>query len=161
MFHCARREYYLLCAQFFYAILIEKFFLYIHTSLQYNRYMENLLIPQVVAETPTYLRAVDEFWDTDTKEEFKNYIGVNPLAGDIIPNTGGLRKIRWKSSNGGKRGGARVIYYFYDEAQPIYLLFAYSKNIQTDLTEHEKKLLRNLVLQLKKSFRSKETNNHG
>ena len=105
MFHCARRKYYLLCAQFFFAILIEKFFLYIHTSLQYNQYMENLLIPQVVAETPTYLRAVDEFWDTDTKDEFKIYIGVNFLAGDIIPNTGGLRKIRWKSSNGGKRRG--------------------------------------------------------
>ena len=160
MFHCARREYYLLCAQFFYAILIEKFFLYIHTSLQYNRYMENLLIPQVVAETPTYLSAVNEFWDTDTQDEFKNYIGVNPLAGDIIPNTGGLRKVRWKSSKGGKRRGARVIYYFYNENHPIYLLFAYQKNVQSDLTEYEKKLLRDYVLMLKNSFRSKEGCHH-
>lgn len=123
--------------------------------------MENLLIPQVIVETPAYLKAVEQFWDSDTQTEFKNFIGVNFLLGDIIPNTGGLRKIRWKSSNGGKRGGARVIYYFYNEDQPIYLLFAYSKNIQTDLTEHEKKLLRNLVLQLKQSFRSKETTHHG
>lgn len=75
---------------------------------------------------------------TPSQTEFKNYIGVNFLLGDIIPNTGGLRKIRWKSSNGGKRSGVRVIYYFYDGNHPIYLLFAYAKNIQTDLTEHEK-----------------------
>lgn len=123
--------------------------------------MENLLIPQVIVETPAYLRAVEELWDIDTQTEFKNFIGVNFLQGDIIPDTGGLRKIRWKGSSKGKRGGTRVIYYFYDENHPIYLLFAYSKNAQTDLTEHEKKLLQQLVLQLKNSFRSKENNSDG
>ncbi|MBQ3443101.1 MAG: type II toxin-antitoxin system RelE/ParE family toxin [Selenomonadaceae bacterium] len=126
--------------------------------MKYNTFMKNLLIPQVIVETPAYLNAVEEFWDTDTQTEFKNFIGVNFLLGDIIPNTGGLRKIRWKGTGKGKRSGARVIYYFYDEHNPIYLLFAYSKNVQTDLTEHEKKLLRHLVSQLKNSFRSKETN---
>ena len=123
--------------------------------------MENFLIPQVVVETPTYLRAVEEFWDSDTQNEFKNFIGVNFLLGDIIPDTGGLRKIRWKSNSKGKRSGARVIYYFYDENHPIYLLFAYSKNVQTDLTEHEKKLLRQFVSQLKIPFRSKENGSNG
>ena len=123
--------------------------------------MENFLIPQVVVETPTYLRAVEEFWDSDTQNEFKNFIGVNFLLGDIIPDTGGLRKIRWKSNSKGKRSGARVIYYFYDENHPIYLLFAYSKNVQTDLTEHEKKLLRQFVSRLKISFRSKENGSNG
>ena len=123
--------------------------------------MENLLIPQVVVETPAYLHAVDEFWDCDTQNEFKNFIGLNFLRGDIIPNTGGLRKIHWKRTCSGKRGGARVIYYFYDENHPIYLLFAYSKNVQDDLTEHEKKLLRQFVLLLKNSFRSKEINPNG
>lgn len=123
--------------------------------------MENLLIPQVVVETPTYLHAVEEFWNSDTQNEFKNFIGVNFLLGDIIPNTNGLRKIRWKGNGKGKRSGARVIYYFYDENNPIYLLFAYSKNVQTDLSEHEKKLLRQLVSQLKISFRSKENRSNG
>ena len=123
--------------------------------------MENLLIPQVVVETPAYLHAVEEFWDCDTQNEFKNFIGVNFLRGDIIPDTGGLRKIRWKGSGKGKRGGARIIYYFYDENHPIYLLFAYSKNVQTDLTQHEKELLRKFVLLLKNSFRSKENSIYG
>jgi mRNA-degrading endonuclease RelE of RelBE toxin-antitoxin system len=119
--------------------------------------MNNLLIPQVIVETPTYLKAVQDFWDTETQIEFKNYIGVNFLLGNIIPDTGGLRKIRWKSTNKGKRGGVRVIYYFYDENHPIYLLFAYTKNVQVDLTEQEKKIMRTLVQQLKNSFQ-KEIN---
>lgn len=123
--------------------------------------MENLLIPQVIVETPAYLRAVEDFWDSETQSEFKNFIGVNFLLGDIIPDTGGLRKIRWQGSGKGKRGGARIIYYFYDEDHPIYLLFAYTKNIQTDLNDHEKKILRNLVQQLKNSFRNKEVRPNG
>lgn len=122
--------------------------------------METFLIPQVIVETPSYLQAVEEFWDVDTQIEFRNFIAVNFLLGDIIQNTGGLRKIRWKGKNSGKRGGARIIYFFYNENFPIYLLFAYSKNIQPDLTEHEKKLFRQLVSQLKNSFRSKEKNHH-
>ena len=97
--------------------------------------MEKLLIPQVIVETPAYLRAVDDFWDSETQSEFKDFIGVNFLLGDIIPDTGGLRKIRWQGSGKGKRSGARIIYYFYDEDHPIYLLFAYTKNIQTDLND--------------------------
>ena len=87
----------------------------------------------------TYLRAVNEFWDSETQTDFRNFIGLNFLSGDIIPDTGGLRKIRWKSNGKGKRGGVRVIYYFYDENHPIYLLFAYSKNVQINLTEQKKR----------------------
>ena len=54
----------------------------------------------------------------------------------------------------------RVIYYFYDENNPIYLIYAYQKNSQSNLTEQEKKLFRQLVLQLKNSFRSKECSHH-
>lgn len=135
---------------------LNRHFLYKYTSLKYTFRMENLLIPQVIVETPSYLQAVEEFWDVDTQIEFKNFIGVNFLLGDVIPNTGGLRKIRWKRRGSGKRSGVRIIYYFYDENHPIYLLFAYVKNVQPDLTEHEKKLLRQLVFQLKQSFRLKE-----
>lgn len=120
--------------------------------------MNILLIPQVIVETPAYLRAVNEFWDSDTQNEFKNFIGTNFLLGDIIPDTSGLRKIRWKGNGKGKRAGARVIYYFYDENHPIYLLFAYSKNVQINLTDQEKKLMRSLVQQLKNSFQKEVKN---
>lgn len=61
----------------------------------YNEAMEKILIPQVVVETPTYLQSVKKIWTEDVQEEFKEYIGLNPLAGDIIPGLGGIRKVRW------------------------------------------------------------------
>ena len=118
--------------------------------------MQKIFIPQVVVETPAYLNSVEKIWDEVTQTEFKNYIAENFLNGDIIPNTGGLRKIRWQGSGRGKRGGARIIYYLYNENFSIYLLFAYPKNEKDELTEYEKKLLRYFVQKLKNYFRGKE-----
>ncbi|MBR1858547.1 MAG: type II toxin-antitoxin system RelE/ParE family toxin, partial [Selenomonadaceae bacterium] len=118
--------------------------------------MNSIAIPQVIVETPAYLRAIADIWDADTQSAFKTYIGLNYDKGDIIPNTNGLRKIRWSGSGHGKRGGARVIYYYYNKNHPIYLLFAYQKNMKDDLTEHEKKIMRQLVDRLKFALRNKE-----
>ena len=82
-------------------------------------------------------------------------MGLNAEKGDIIPDTDGLRKIRWSSSGHGKRGGARVIYYIYDEDEPIYLLFAYSKNVKENLSEKEKKAMRQVVRQIKQYIRER------
>ena len=86
----------------------------------------------------------------------KIYIGLNPYSGNLIPGTGGIRKIRWQGSGRGKRGGIRVIYYVYNESQPIYLLYAYPKNVQVDLTEDEKRVLRDIVEEMKAVFHRKE-----
>jgi mRNA-degrading endonuclease RelE of RelBE toxin-antitoxin system len=117
-------------------------------------------IPQVVVETIPYQKAVEQFWDEETQIEFKNYIGMNPALGDIIPGAGGIRKIRWQANGHGKRGGVRVIYYVYNENHPIYLLYAYPKNVQVDLMPAEKKLFRAVVEQLKATFRAKDGEHH-
>lgn len=122
--------------------------------------MEKILIPQVVVETPTYLQSVKKIWTEDVQEEFKEYIGLNPFAGDIIPGLGSIRKVRWRGSGRGKRGGTRIIYYFYNEDFPIYLFFAYAKNMQTDLTEEEKDVLRKAAARLKEGFQRREKH-HG
>lgn len=57
--------------------------------------MEKELIPQVIVETQPYQRAVQRIWDSSTQVEFKNFIGLNPEAGDVIPGTGGIRKRIW------------------------------------------------------------------
>lgn len=67
-----------------------------YPSLTYNLLMDTILILQVIVETSSYLKAVESFWDTDTQVQFKNFIASNFLAGDVIPNTGGLHKIRWQ-----------------------------------------------------------------
>ncbi len=128
--------------------------------MAYNKTMNDEKIPQVVAETIPYQKAVEKFWDEEAQIEFKNYIGVNFALGDMIPGTGGIRKIRWQANGHGKRGGVRVIYYFYNENHPIYLLYAYPKNVQIDLTDGEKKLFRAVVEQLKAIFRKKDGEDH-
>jgi hypothetical protein len=65
----------------------------------------------------------------------------NPLAGDPIPGARGLRKMRAALGGRGKRGGARVIYFLWSARDCCYLVFAYAKNEQTDLTAAQMKML--------------------
>jgi hypothetical protein len=81
---------------------------------------------RTVAETLTFQRYASAIWTADELNEFIAWIAANPHAGDIIPGSGGCRKIRWASSSRGKRGGARVIY-FTARDETIWLLIAYTK----------------------------------
>ena len=76
------------------------------------------------------------------------FVAANPEAGRVIPETGGIRKLRWAARGKGKRGGARVIYYFRNESFPVYLLSAYAKSEKSDLSKTERNALRKLVPQL-------------
>ena len=69
----------------------------------------------------------------------------DPEAGDPVAGTGGIRKVRVAAKGHGKRGGARVIYYYHDERSRVFLLLAYPKNESDDLSEPGKKYLRRLV----------------
>ncbi len=100
-------------------------------------------IPHTVVETDPFLKRAADIWTEEERTEFVDFIASNRMAGDEIPCTGGLRKVRWSRSGMGKRGGARIIYYYYDESAPIYLLWIYAKGTQEDLTPKEKILLSN------------------
>lgn len=80
-----------------------------------------------VIETAVFQRYADEIWSAAERQEFIVWLANNPLSGDVIPGTGGLRKIRWGRSGMGKRGGARVIYYNLLNDGEIWLLIAYTK----------------------------------
>ena len=79
---------------------------------------------QTVAETPTFSRQADKLFREEEKRELIDYLATNPLAGDEIPGTGGVRKLRFAASGRGKRGGARIVYYYLDERIPLYALLA-------------------------------------
>jgi len=66
-------------------------------------------------------------WCDGEREDFIAWLVANPLAGDVIPGSGGLRKVRWSRSGMGKRGGTRVIYYNTLSEGDIWLLIAYTK----------------------------------
>ena len=80
-----------------------------------------------VIETHVFKRCADEIWSADECLAFIEWLANNALAGDVIPGSGGLRKVRWSRPGMGKRGGARVIYYNLLEGGRIYLLIAYTK----------------------------------
>jgi hypothetical protein len=103
----------------------------------------------VVAETPLFTRQADEVWDNAERETFVNFIAGDPEAGDVIPETGGVRKLRWGRGGTGKRGGVRVIYFYHDAERPLYLLLVYAKARREDLTPDEKKSVRKLAAVLK------------
>lgn len=73
------------------------------------------------------------------------FLAANPEAGEIIPETGGIRKIRWALPGMGKRGGARVIYYYHSERLPVFLLSAYAKARKDNLSKAEQNVMKRLV----------------
>jgi hypothetical protein len=112
-------------------------------------------IGNTVAETAAFSRAAAAIWTDYDIDELKSYLAVNPMAGDEIQGTGGLRKLRWRRPGTGKRGGARVIYYFYDETAPLYLAWAYAKGQQADLSPTEKAMLTKAAESLKTALKAR------
>ena len=104
---------------------------------------------QTVAETPTFSRQADKLFSEDEKRELIDYLAGNPLAGDEIRGTGGVRKVRFRAMGRGKRGGVRVIYFYAGEGVPIYALLAYSKSDQIDLSSRERRAVAALVKAIK------------
>ena len=98
-----------------------------------------------VLETERFLKDISSLLSETECAELVSYIGANPLAGQIISGTGGVRKIRWARSGRGKRGGARVIYYYHSERMPVFLLAAYGKNEKANLTPAERHAMKRLV----------------
>ena len=98
----------------------------------------------VFYETAIFTEQVVELLDDDSYRELQSVLIREPESGDLIPRSRGLRKIRWRAADRGKRGGIRVIYYLVTRDQ-IYMLYAYAKNRQEDLTQEQIQRLRNLV----------------
>ena len=105
-----------------------------------------------VVETPFFLRKAASLLDEEERLELALFLGANPETGNVIPETGGIRKLRWAVQGKGKRGGVRVIYYFHSESFPLFLLTVYAKNQKANLTKAERNELKNLVRLLVKTY---------
>jgi hypothetical protein len=86
-----------------------------------------------IIETDIFKRYAEAIWDEIERDEFINWLAANPLDGDVVPGSGGMRKVRWTRSGMGKRGGTRVIYYNTLSEGSIWLLIAYTKAKFDDL----------------------------
>ncbi len=98
-----------------------------------------------IIETPIFTRKIKDVLSDDEYGKLQWALVTNPEAGAVIPGSGGLRKLRWAISGRGKRGGLRVIYYWYTQDEKIYMLFPYKKSEQEDLTNEQMKILNKYV----------------
>ena len=98
-------------------------------------------------ELPAFQKHRSDYLDDDLFHRFQQELLQNPQAGDVVEGTGGLRKIRVvdERRNKGKRGGLRVIYYWWSGFDQFWLFTLYGKNEQDDLTLPQKKLLKELL----------------
>jgi len=92
-----------------------------------------------VLETPIFTRRADALLTREERAELITMLALNPMVGDVIPGTGGVRKLRFGAGGRGKRGGFRVVYYVLNKALPLVAIILYGKNEQADLTPDEKR----------------------
>lgn len=95
--------------------------------------------------TPVFLASAEGLLDEEALRQAELALLAEPRLGDVIAETGGVRKMRVPLPGRGKRGGGRVIYLFVDGRGTVYFLLAYGKNQQVDLTPAQRKHLRALA----------------
>jgi len=88
-----------------------------------------------IVETPVFTRKIKEVLPDNEYRKLQWVLVVNPEAGLVIPGCSGLRKLRWAVPGRGKRGGLRIIYYWYSKDEMIYMLLVYKKSEHEDLTK--------------------------
>jgi mRNA-degrading endonuclease RelE of RelBE toxin-antitoxin system len=114
-------------------------------------------ILQTVLEMPEFIRQSESCMDDESRKTFIDYIAEHPLTGSLIVGSGGVRKIRWTGDgHQGKRGGVRVIYYYYDQSVPIFLLTVYGKNKKDNLTQDEKHILKTIIGKIVSAYKGSE-----
>src|ERR1017187_1130538 len=98
-------------------------------------------------EAPPFTRRLLEYLTEDAYRELQARLGANPELGDLMPGTGGFRKMRWADVRRGKgrRGGLRVIYYHFPSDHQIWLMTIYDKDEASDLSAKQKKTLKDSV----------------
>jgi hypothetical protein len=100
----------------------------------------------VIFETSIFTKKIIAILNDEEYRTLQNILVEKPDSGDIIQGSGGIRKIRWAASGRGKRGGARVIYYWATQHDQIFMLYAYAKNERENLTKDQLSVLRAVVV---------------
>jgi hypothetical protein len=96
-------------------------------------------------ETPVFTTALRRHLDDDDYRRLQIALMLRPAQGPLLKGSGGLRKVRWAKAGAGKRSGLRVIYYWALTEQAFYMLYAYTKAEQGDLTPGQIRALGRLV----------------
>ena len=108
-----------------------------------------------VIETPPFLAAArNEGIDDAERESIVSYFASHPSAGEVIPGTGGARKVRIAGRSKGKSGGYRVVTFYAADDMPVFLLTVYGKGRRANLSKSERNALRELLTALPREWRA-------
>jgi hypothetical protein len=121
-----------------------------HTSMAYIRFMVKQRI--TVVETPQFAARAKSRMTADEVDNTIDLISADPLCGDLIQGTGGVRKVRFAVKSKGKRGGVRIVYYYYNEILPTFLLTVFAKREKDTLAMAERNSLAKLVRWLRDNY---------
>lgn len=111
---------------------------------------------QTVVETPTYLRDAERLFSAEQRADIVSILAVNPLCGDVMPGTGGYRKLRVGREGIGKRGGARIVYIQRNEEFPVFLIAAFAKNEKDNLSKAERNAMAKVADRLFSEYGGKQ-----
>jgi hypothetical protein len=117
-------------------------------------------------EAPAFTRFLSSHLTDDEYLVLQNRLAASPEDGAIIPGTGGFRKLRWTDPRRGKgrRGGLRIIYYYFPSEQQIWLMTLYGKDEASDLTPKAKQTLKTAIdaeVRARKAAKRPKRRRHG
>jgi hypothetical protein len=98
-----------------------------------------------VIETPLFSKLWPAYWTEDERGAFAAFMAEHPDEGDVVPGSGGVRKVRWSRAGSGKSGGVRVVYFVRNELGELVLLFIYAKSKLDTLKASTLKEIRDAV----------------
>ncbi len=105
-----------------------------------------------VAEMPGFQRFAGGLFTQEQLAGLISHLAADPTDGELIQRSGGLRKLRWGAKDKGKRGGARVVYFYHNDLMPLFLLTAYGKGRKDDISAAELKTMRQLTQALRDQY---------
>jgi hypothetical protein len=106
-----------------------------------------------VVKTFEYLARAKRLFEESERAAIVDFLARNPTAGNLVPGTGGARKLRWALPGRGKSGGARVVTYFGGVDVPLFLLSAFGKNEKVDLSPAERNAFKAKLTELADTYR--------
>ena len=98
-----------------------------------------------VIETLVFQKQWPHYWNEEERGEFAVYIAEFPNSGDVVPQSGGIRKVRWRRAGTGKSGGVRVIYFTRTAEEEVVLLLIYAKSRTDNITGAKLKEIRRVI----------------
>lgn len=105
-----------------------------------------------IVELHEFVRRAKKLLDDEERNHLLDYLALNPRVGTLIRGTGGIRKLRWRRRGIGTRGGFRVIYFYYNENLPLFLLTLFGKSEKENLSRAERNELAQLTRLLVQTY---------